>query len=111
MVNAPPTPPPTTATELQDEARETSPIVETSTSIPQISAEHYEHVLPSIIKGISDKDYQQVINIAQETDYDVLSPLFLSFYSLVYLIFLDNRQSTTVAIVAHRTSRFGSSHS
>jgi len=79
-----PTPPPTTATELQDEAREISPIVEASASIPQNSAENYEHVLPSIIKAISDKDYQQVINIAQETDYDTI----------------DNRQPSRLLVIA-----------
>lgn len=71
MVNAPPTPPPTTATELQDEARENPHIVEVSIPLPQNRTEHYQHVLASIVEAISNKDYAQVINIAQEMDYDV----------------------------------------
>jgi len=91
MVNGPPTPPPTTATELQDEARENPPIAEPSTSLPQAMTEHYQHVLASIIEAVSNKDYPQIINIAQETDYDVSSHLFLSFSSLIHLGVLDNR--------------------
>jgi COP9 signalosome complex subunit 8 len=87
MVNGPPTPPPTTATELQDEAREHPPVAETSTSLPQNRTENYQHVLVSIIEAISNKDYPQVINIAQETDYEVSSLLSLSFYSLIHLRF------------------------
>ena len=71
MVNGPPTPPPTTATELQDEAREHLPVAEASTSLPQNRTEHYDHVLTSIIEAISNKDYSQVISITQETDYEV----------------------------------------
>lgn len=87
MVNGPPTPPPTTVTELQDEAREHPPVAETSTALPQNRTENYQHVLASINEATSNKDYSQVINIAQETDYEVSSPLSLSFYSLIHLRF------------------------
>ena len=70
------TPPPTTATELQDEARENPSTVEASTSLSQSRPEHYQHILASIVEAISNKNYSQVTNIAQESDYEV-SP-FLS---------------------------------
>jgi COP9 signalosome complex subunit 8 len=73
-MNGPPTPPPTTATELQDEAREHPPVAELPTSPPQNKTEHYQHVLASIIEAISNKNYSQVTNIAQETDYEVSTP-------------------------------------
>lgn len=80
MVNGPPTPPPTTATELQDEARENPLPAEAASSLLQNPTEqHYQHILASIIEAISNKDYPLVINIAQETDYDV----FLAFVSFV----------------------------
>lgn len=84
MVNGPPTPPPTTATELQDEARENPPIAEATTSLPQNRTDHYQHVLASIIEAISNKDYPLVINIAQETDYETI----------------DNRQPSRLLIIA-----------
>lgn len=87
MVNGPPTPPPTTATELQDEARENSSTVEASTSLPQNRPEHYQHILASIVEAISNEDYSRVTNIAQEADYEVSSFLSLSFYSLIHLRF------------------------
>ena len=83
------TPPPTTATELQDEARENPSTVEASTSLPspQSRPEHYQHVLASIVEAISNKNYSQVTNIAQEADYEVSSFLSPSFYSLIHLRF------------------------
>lgn len=84
MVNGPPTPPATTAIELQDEARENPPISDASTSLPLDRTENYQHVLASIVEAISNKDYPQVINIAQETDYEVLG----SFISVV--VFVDS---------------------
>jgi COP9 signalosome complex subunit 8 len=85
MVNGPPTPPPTTATELQDEARENPSTVEASTSLPQNRPEDYQHVLASIAEAISKGDYSRVTNIAQEADYEVSSFLSLSFYSLIHM--------------------------
>lgn len=87
MVNGPLTPPPTTATELQDEARENPSTVEASTSLPQSRPEHYQDILASIAEAISNKNYSQVTNIAQEADYEVPSLLSLSFYSLIHLRF------------------------
>ena len=87
MVNGPPTPPPTTATELQDEARENTSTVEAPTSLPQSRPEHYQHVLASIAEAISNKNYSQVTSIAQEADYEVSSFLSLFFYSLIHLRF------------------------
>ena len=80
MVNGPPTPPPTTATELQDEARENPSTVEASTLLPQHRPEHYQHVLASIAEAISNKNYSEVTNIAQEADYEVSFFLFLNFF-------------------------------
>lgn len=73
MVNGPLTPPPTTATELQDEARENPTSAEASTSLPESRPEQYQHVLASIAEAISNKNYSQVTNIAQEADYEVSS--------------------------------------
>jgi COP9 signalosome complex subunit 8 len=87
MVNGPLTPPPTTATELQDEARENPSTVEASTSLPQSRPEHYQLVLASIAEAISNQNYSQVTNIAQEADYEVSSLSSLSFYSFIYLRF------------------------
>ena len=90
MVNGPLTPPPTTATELQDEARENPSTVEAPqeapTSLPQSRPEHYQLILASIAEAISNRNYSQVTNIAQEADYEVLSSC-LSFYSFIHLRF------------------------
>ena len=90
MVNGPPTPPPTTATELQDEARENPSTVEAPTSLPQSRPEHYQHVLASIVEAMSNKNYSQVTNIAQEADYEVSSLLSVLLFINSSEV-LDNR--------------------
>ncbi|KAF8163432.1 hypothetical protein B0H34DRAFT_836952 [Crassisporium funariophilum] len=74
MVNGPPTPPPTTAAELQDEARGSSFTVEMSTSAPPPNqtnrTEHHQHVLDAMVEAMAKNDIQQVVRLGEETDYN-----------------------------------------
>ena len=79
MSNGPPTPPATTPAELQDEARFSGQsITESSVSAapepPQTTQsvpESYQSALPAMIETIARNDYQQLVKIAEYTDYNV----------------------------------------
>ncbi|KAF8965207.1 COP9 signalosome [Flammula alnicola] len=75
MVNGPPTPPATTPAELQDEARTTSSVADSSTSLPlqndpQIRPEVYQSVMPAIAEAIARKDYKRLVRVAEEADFN-----------------------------------------
>lgn len=82
MANAPPTPPATTPAELQDAAQANLSIAETSASVPlqsdvQIRPEVYQTAVPAIGEAIAQKDYERLIQIAEETDFIVCFLVFL----------------------------------
>jgi COP9 signalosome complex subunit 8 len=73
MVNGPPTPPATTAAEIQDEARSNvdSSAAHSSQNIPQNRPEQYQSVLLLIGKAISARDFVRLTSIAEEADIHV----------------------------------------
>ncbi|RXW22328.1 hypothetical protein EST38_g3535 [Candolleomyces aberdarensis] len=66
MVNAPPTPPPLSTTELQDAARASSSqnTTETQSNAPDV----YQLRFPAILDAVSRSDYRAVARIAEEID-------------------------------------------
>jgi COP9 signalosome complex subunit 8 len=73
MVNAPPTPPPLSTTELQDAARASSSQISTETqpNAPDV----YQLRFPAIVGAASRSDYRAVARIAEEIDLTVRQPL------------------------------------
>ena len=69
MVNAPPTPPPLSTTELQDAARASSSQLptETQASAPDV----YQLRFPAIVDAASRGDYRAVARIAEDIDLTV----------------------------------------
>lgn len=76
MVNGPPTPPATTAAEIQDEARSNSSTIDSSAvqssqNAPQNRPEQYQSVLLLIGEAISARDFVRLTSIAEEADIHV----------------------------------------
>lgn len=76
MVNGPPTPPATTAAEIQDEARSNpstvdSPATHSSQNAPQNRPEQYQSALLLIGEAISAGDFVRLTRIAEEADIHV----------------------------------------
>ena len=73
MANGPPTPPPTTATELQDEARESLSIQSppSSSSIAPTKQDPYQLVFPAIADLASQSNFQDLIETAETSDLNV----------------------------------------
>lgn len=74
MANGPPTPPPTTATELHDEARESIP----TPSIPEASSapvrqETFHYKFPAIMEAALHDNFQELIHVAEQADLTVCS--------------------------------------
>jgi len=67
MTNGPPTPPPTTATELQDEARGNS-IVPPPVSTAPTKHDPYQHIFPAIADLASQSNFQDLIQNAEIGD-------------------------------------------
>lgn len=70
MVNAPPTPPPTTATELQDQSRS---LPQASSSNPppppaQTTQDSFPATFPLIVDFAAKAQYRELILKAEETD-------------------------------------------
>ncbi|KAJ3515732.1 hypothetical protein NLJ89_g1574 [Agrocybe chaxingu] len=82
MVNGPPTPPPTTAAELQDEARiaststaDQAPAVHASDppppqAAPETRLEIYQDVLPALIDSLARNEYNRLVLVAEEADLE-----------------------------------------
>jgi COP9 signalosome complex subunit 8 len=78
MVNGPPTPPATTPTELQDEARTNSSIADTSAppsapSVPQNIPEIFQTVIPQMAEAIAKNDYEHLVDIAEREDRNTIN--------------------------------------
>jgi len=86
MANGPPTPPPTSATELQDEARSQAPSntvqpVSTPRAAPQAIqsrqlSDVYHRVLHKLANLAGHNDYQALVRLAEKTDLNVRSILW-----------------------------------
>jgi len=80
-MTGPPTPPPTTATEMADEARTSTPIVaESSTAVPspvtpvqpkQAVQDTYQLLFPTLEDLAYQNNYRQIINVAERGDLKV----------------------------------------
>lgn len=80
-MTGPPTPPPTTATEMADEARTSAPIVaEPSTAVPppaapvqpkQPAQDTYQLLFPTLENLAYQNNYRQIIDIAERGDLKV----------------------------------------
>lgn len=74
----PPTPPPTTAAELRDEARTAASTTHPATTAPSTASQprpdNFQYRFPAIVEATSKKDYKRLIQIAEETDLNVRSP-------------------------------------
>ena len=73
MANGPPTPPATTAAEIQDEARSNQSTVDSpaTQNVSQNRPEQYQSVLLLIGEAISAKDFVRLTRIAEEADIHV----------------------------------------
>jgi COP9 signalosome complex subunit 8 len=72
MANGPPTPPPTTATELQDEARGNSSVPPPASTAPTNSKlDPYQHIFPAIADLASQSNFQDLIQTAEISDLNV----------------------------------------
>jgi COP9 signalosome complex subunit 8 len=70
MANGPPTPPPTTATELQDEARGNLNVPPPASTAPT-KQDPYQHIFPDIADLASQSNYQDLIQTAEISDLNV----------------------------------------
>src|ERR1700685_2748363 len=80
-MTGPPTPPPTTAAEIADEARTSAPVVsEPSAAIPPPAAsvqpkqglqDTYQHLFPALGNLAYQNDYRQIIEVAERGDLKV----------------------------------------
>ncbi|PPQ98851.1 hypothetical protein CVT24_003405 [Panaeolus cyanescens] len=94
MTNAPPTPPPTSPRELQDEAR--SNVMDIAGAAQQLHSqprpELYATVIPTLKAAISNHDHQHVLNVAEHfvlnttVDRSVARLLIVAPLVLEYLI-------------------------
>jgi hypothetical protein len=79
MVNGPPTPPPTSVTELQDEARTRAPIASpaapvasaTTVTQPRQSTDAYQYILPKLVNLAAQNDFGALVRLAEQTDLNV----------------------------------------
>ena len=83
MVNGPPTPPPTSATELQDEARTRAPVASpaapaapvasatTTTTQPRQPTDAYQYILPKLVNLAAQNDFGALVRLAEQTDLNV----------------------------------------
>lgn len=76
MVNGPPTPPPTTETELHDQARMpvSSPVADNAVPLQVESTarpETYRQFLPIIGELIAKKDFEGLVRVAETVDIQV----------------------------------------
>jgi COP9 signalosome complex subunit 8 len=70
MVNAPPTPPPTTATELQDQSRSQPQAPSSNPTNPPSSStqDSFPATFPLIVDLASKTQYRELVVKAEETD-------------------------------------------
>lgn len=74
MANGPPTPPPTTEIELQDEARGNLSSELTATVLPTGAGEDlYQNTFPNIANLASQSNYQSLIQTAENSELNVRS--------------------------------------
>jgi COP9 signalosome complex subunit 8 len=75
MANGPPTPPPTTATELQDEARGNStvppPVPASAEGTASTIQDPYEQIFPAIADLASQSNFHDLIQTAEISDLNV----------------------------------------
>jgi COP9 signalosome complex subunit 8 len=75
----PPTPPPTTAAEMADDARTSAPVindpippVQPAPAAPiQASQDSYQSLFPTLANSAFQNDYRQVVDIAERGDLKV----------------------------------------
>lgn len=71
-MTGPPTPPPTTATELHDEARESVPTSSISeSSLAPVRQETYHYKFTAIMEAARQGKLQELIQIAEQVDLTV----------------------------------------
>jgi COP9 signalosome complex subunit 8 len=81
MANGPPTPPPTTATEFIDEARESAPATEPTVGTPVLPQaqsrsppqDAYRFAFPTIASLAGGGSFRELIQAAEEFDLNVRS--------------------------------------
>lgn len=99
MANGPPTPPPTTEAELQDEARGASSgghVHETIT--PQTGEDAYQSIFSTIADLASQSNFQGLVRTAEHSDLSVRSENLIST-SLWDMKLLWNRRAMQTVIV------------
>ncbi|KAG6854718.1 hypothetical protein C0991_002431 [Blastosporella zonata] len=81
MANGPPTPPPTTEAEIQDEARASAenPANATitafaSASPPSIQPDAFQATFPTIVNLASQSDFRRLIEVAENANINVCDP-------------------------------------
>ncbi|KIM86180.1 hypothetical protein PILCRDRAFT_816104 [Piloderma croceum F 1598] len=104
-MTGPPTPPPTTATEMADEARTSAPIVaESTTAVPpptapvqpkQPAQDTYQLLFPTLENLAYQNNYRQIVDVAErgdlkgESDRQFTRLLLVAPLTLAYLILDD----------------------
>lgn len=105
-LKGPPTPPPTSAVELQDQAR--SIAHEKSTSAQLVSetetrSEIYQSALPAIVETIQSNDYAGLVKVTEQVDFTVIyESVFIFFFGLTSS--KDNRRPPAIKIDYRCTS-------
>ncbi|KAF9482813.1 hypothetical protein BDN70DRAFT_852734 [Pholiota conissans] len=112
MANGPPTPPATTAVELQDAARASAPIAEisapaTAQSDNLLRPEVYQRVIPAMVEAITQKNYQVLIDLAEEAEYMIAKerqPIRLFVIAPLVLAYLIRDNAPPARHALHRLS-------
>ncbi|KAG5637766.1 hypothetical protein H0H81_003333 [Sphagnurus paluster] len=72
MANGPPTPPPTTEAEIQDEARSAAETAVAISALPQSTRDDaYQAVFPAIADLASQSKFPELIELAEVTELNV----------------------------------------
>ncbi|KAF7295526.1 CSN8-PSD8-EIF3K domain-containing protein [Mycena indigotica] len=99
----PPTPPPSSATEIQDAARTSAPPAAAAPAPQSVVSDHFTQIFPRIATLATEKKYKELIRLAELNDYGAdsdRSPTRLALTTplvLAYLI-LDDLQPARFAL-------------
>jgi COP9 signalosome complex subunit 8 len=80
MANGPPTPPPTTEAEIQDEARqpaESAVPAPPPQPVPSRDDAYWQNILPTIADLASQSNFQEIIHVAENADLNVRFSLWI----------------------------------
>jgi len=108
-MTGPPTPPPTSAVELQDQARsiarESSNTAQLASSETGTRPEIYQSALPAIIETIQRNDYVGLVKVTERVDISVNMDFLYDYFFFGLINSKDKRRQPSIKVVHRRTSR------